>query len=149
MTYDDIARDYWAIVETSIAEVEVEYANDIELMKYRSGFVPPLNHTDGVEIKEFDNTDNCMFSQSYYARSGWNLINLPSSKGSLLNCLQTPVNGVNVPWLYIGCLFTTFCWHNEDNYLYSINYSHCGEVKQWYSCPGSYAKQFEKVRLQK
>ena len=52
---------------------------------------------------------------------------------------------MNVPWLYVGMLFTSFCWHNEDNYLYSINYNHLGAPKQWYGIPGSEAKNFEKV----
>jgi len=51
--------------------------------------------------------------------------------------MVVPLNGVNVPWLYMGCLFSTFCWHNEDNYLYSINYHHSGAPKQWYGCPGT------------
>ena len=59
--------------------------------------------------------------------------------------VETPINGINVPWLYLGMLFTTFCWHNEDNYLYSINYSHFGDVKQWYGVPGENAQQFEKI----
>ena len=42
-------------------------------------------------------------------------------------------------------LFSTFCWHNEDNYLYSINYSHFGDTKQWYGVPGAKAASFEKV----
>ena len=42
-------------------------------------------------------------------------------------------------------LFTSFCWHNEDNYLYSINYNHLGAPKQWYGIPGSEAKNFEKI----
>jgi [histone H3]-trimethyl-L-lysine4 demethylase len=52
---------------------------------------------------------------------------------------------VNVPWLYIGMLFSSFCWHNEDNYFYSINYSHFGAIKQWYGVPGGEAKNFEKI----
>jgi histone demethylase JARID1 len=57
------------------------------------------------------------------------------------------VNGINVPWLYYGSLFTTFCWHNEDNYLYSINYHHRGAPKQWYGVPGGkkHADGLEKV----
>lgn len=33
------------------------------------------------------------------------------------------LSGIVAPWLYFGMLFSSFCWHNEDNYLYSINYS--------------------------
>lgn len=86
-----------------------------------------------------------MFTEDYYARCGWNLNNLPSNKSSVLKFLKSPINGVNVPWLYIGMLFATFCWHNEDNYLYSINYSHFGDVKQWYGVPGHEAGRFENV----
>jgi len=63
----------------------------------------------------------------------------------VLKYLQTPINGVNVPWLYVGMLFSSFCWHNEDNYLYSINYNHMGATKQWYGVPGNEAKNFDKV----
>jgi histone demethylase JARID1 len=53
----------------------------------------------------------------------------------------------NVPWLYYGSLFTTFCWHNEDNYMYSINYHHRGAPKLWYGIPGDpkSAEGLEKV----
>jgi len=86
-----------------------------------------------------------MFSEQYYRRTGWNLVNIPATEGSVLSHLHTAINGVNVPWLYIGMLFASFCWHNEDNYLYSINYSHFGATKQWYGVPGGEAKNFEKI----
>lgn len=38
-----------------------------------------------------------------------------------------------MPWLYIGMVFSSFCWHVEDNYLYSINYMHFGANKTWYT----------------
>lgn len=98
--------------------------------------------TDGVEPPDCPD----MFSADYYARTGWNLTKLPHCRGSVLRVLQTAVNGVNVPWLYIGMMFSSFCWHNEDNYLYSINYSHFGDVKQWYGVPSAQAKMFEKVQ---
>jgi hypothetical protein len=31
----------------------------------------------------------------------------------MLRYLSDSINGVNTPWLYVGMLFTSFCWHNE------------------------------------
>jgi len=81
----------------------------------------------------------------YYRSSGWNLNNIATTDGSVLKVIETDINGVNVPWLYLGQLFATFCWHNEDNYLYSVNYSHLGAPKQWYGIPGADAGAYERV----
>jgi histone demethylase JARID1 len=70
---------------------------------------------------------------------------LPSEEGSVLKHLKIAIPGINLPWLYVGMLFSSFCWHNEDNYLYSINYSHKGAPKQWYGVSGEKARLFEKV----
>jgi histone demethylase JARID1 len=59
------------------------------------------------------------------------------------------INGINLPWLYIGMKYATFCWHYEDLMLNSINYHHWGEPKQWYCVPESDLDKFEKVCKQK
>lgn len=84
-------------------------------------------------------------SPHYYATSDWNLNNIANAFGSVLKPVEAPINGINVPWLYLGMLFSTFCWHVEDNYLYSINYHHMGEVKQWYGVPAESHSTFEKI----
>jgi JmjC domain, hydroxylase/C5HC2 zinc finger len=73
--------------------------------------------------------------------------NILQYKMKVLEKVKVAVNGVNVPWVYFGCLFSTFCWHNEDNHLYSCNYNHKGAPKLWYGVPGNAeaAKGFEKV----
>ena len=45
------------------------------------------------------------------------------------------------PWRFAPS--SAFCWHNEDHYLYSINYLHAGSPKRWYGVPGSMAEKFE------
>jgi histone demethylase JARID1 len=72
-----------------------------------------------------------MEERDRYAKSGWNLNNLPLLQGSLLQYLGDSVTGVMVPWMYIGSCFSSFCWHNEDHYFYSINYLHWGAPKTW------------------
>jgi len=43
----------------------------------------------------------------------------------------------------MGQLFSTFCWHVEDNFMFSINYSHVGEGKFWYFANHQEKKKFE------
>lgn len=142
-TLEELSREYWDIVETRSKQVAVDYGNDLDTTVVGSGFLR-MSEDDKVKAEEPD-----MFSYEYYKRTAWNLNNLPGADGSVLRHITTPINGINVPWLYFGMLFSTFCWHNEDNYQYSINYNHFGREKQWYGIPGNRAKQFEKVAFGK
>jgi len=73
------------------------------------------------------------FTEPATAIRPWDLNNLYQQPHSLLAMLDEVVEGVSYPWLYFGMLFSTFCWHNEDHFLYSINYMHEGEGKTWYA----------------
>ena len=66
---------------------------------------------------------------SVFLQDPWNLNLLPLAQGSLLRHLGKRVTGCMVPWLYVGSMFSAFCWHNEDHLLYSINYHHFGAPK--------------------
>ncbi|XP_050375974.1 lysine-specific demethylase JMJ17 [Argentina anserina] len=131
-----IEKKFWEIVEGSIGEVEVMYGSDLDTSIYGSGF-PRVNdqRQELVDAKLWDE----------YCGSPWNLNNLPKLKGSVLRAIHNNITGVMVPWLYMGMLFSSFCWHFEDHCFYSMNYHHWGEPKCWYSVPGSEASAFEKV----
>lgn len=68
-----------------------------------------------------------IFSFSFlqdYALSGWNLNNMPILEQSVLAHINADISGMKVPWLYVGMCFSSFCWHIEDHWSYSINYLH-------------------------
>ncbi|KRY69253.1 Lysine-specific demethylase 5A, partial [Trichinella pseudospiralis] len=73
------------------------------------------------------------------------LNNIPCLPGSVLSYVDGKISGVKVPWVYIGMCFSTFCWHTEDHWSYSINYLHWGDLKTWYGVPGSDADLLEKA----
>eukprot|EP00850_Spirogloea_muscicola_P013228 SM000088S23769 [mRNA] locus=s88:396563:401364:- [translate_table: standard] len=125
---DAIEAEFWSIVETSREPVEVEYGSD---QMVGTGF--PLMHKD---------------RDSPYASSPWNLVNLPRYEGSLLRHLVGTVPGVTAPWLYFGMLFAAFCFHTEDDYMYSFNYHHLGAPKTWYGVPAAAAGAFERAMRQ-
>ncbi|XP_064982411.1 lysine-specific demethylase JMJ17-like isoform X1 [Musa acuminata AAA Group] len=131
-----IEKRFWEIVEGRSGEVEVMYGSDLDTSLYGSGF-PRANDPIPSSI------DPNVWRQ--YASSPWNLNNLPKLPGSMLRAVRENIAGVMVPWLYVGMLFSSFCWHVEDHCFYSINYLHWGEPKCWYGVPGSEANAFEQV----
>lgn len=80
-----------------------------------------------------------------FATAGWNLNNLCQLDRCVLAHCNDNVSGMVVPWLYVGMLFSSFCWHVEDHFAHSINYMHWGAPKTWYGVPGSQATSFEGV----
>ncbi|XP_031381205.1 lysine-specific demethylase 5B [Punica granatum] len=131
-----VEKKFWQIVEGSVGAVEVMYGSDVDTSVYGSGFPRTFDQRpESIEPTVWDE----------YCSSPWNLNNLPKLEGSMLRKVHHNIAGVMVPWLYVGMLFSAFCWHYEDHCFYSMNYLHWGEPKCWYSVPGSACNAFEKV----
>ncbi|VAI94408.1 unnamed protein product [Triticum turgidum subsp. durum] len=110
-----VEKLFWEIVEGKAGELEVMYGSDIDTSDYGSGF-PRLG--DPVPASVDPETWH------KYCSSPWNLNNFPNLPGSVLRTVKDKIPGVMVPWLYMGMLFSSFCWHVEDHCFYSINYLH-------------------------
>lgn len=111
----DVETDFWRIVERATDPVEVLYGSDIDTSAYGSGFPRASDPVPrGMEAEEWRK----------YVTNPWNLNNFPKLEDSMLRMVQDDIPGVIVPWLYMGMLFSSFCWHYEDHCFYSINYLH-------------------------
>lgn len=128
VTNKDVEDEFWRLVHSPFQDVEVEYGADLHSSLHGSGF---------PTFEKFPN--------SKYSRCGWNLNNLPILGKSVFRHIKSDISGMIVPWLYVGMVFSAFCWHTEDHYTYSINYLHWGEPKTWYGIPSSNADKFENV----
>ncbi|KJZ74507.1 hypothetical protein HIM_06103 [Hirsutella minnesotensis 3608] len=126
VTEQDVETEFWRLVADLEETVEVEYGADIHCTTHGSGF--PTVEKD---------------PNSPYATDPWNLNVLPFHSESLFRHIKSDISGMTVPWVYVGMIFSTFCWHNEDHYAYSANYQHFGATKTWYGIPGEDAEKFE------
>ncbi|KAI1266406.1 PLU-1-domain-containing protein [Xylariaceae sp. FL1019] len=126
VTEDDIEREFWKLVASIEETVEVEYGADIHCTTHGSGFPTPERHP-----------------YSPYSNDPWNLNNMPLHSDSLFRHIKTDISGMTVPWVYVGMIFSTFCWHNEDHFAYSVNYQHFGATKTWYGIPAEDTEKFE------
>ncbi|KAL5202181.1 hypothetical protein ABZP36_013133 [Zizania latifolia] len=126
----EIEGEYWRIVVCPTDDVEVDYGADLDTSMFSSGFSKLSSDAN---------------KQNPYGLSCWNLNNLPQIPGSVLSFETEDISGVVVPWLYVGMCFSSFCWHVEDHFLYSLNYMHFGEPKVWYGVPGGDAVKLEEA----
>lgn len=122
----DVEGEFWRLVQSQQETVEIEYGADVHSTTHGSAM--PTLETHPLEP---------------YSKHPWNLNNIPILSESLLRYIKSEISGMTVPWTYVGMVFSTFCWHNEDHYTYSINYMHWGETKTWYGIPGQDAELFE------
>uniref|UniRef100_A0A803TG81 Lysine-specific demethylase 5A n=1 Tax=Anolis carolinensis TaxID=28377 RepID=A0A803TG81_ANOCA len=128
-----VEKEFWRLVSSIEEDVIVEYGADISSKDFGSGF--PIK----------DGRRKIMPEEEEYALSGWNLNNMPVLEQSVLAHINADISGMKVPWLYVGMCFSSFCWHIEDHWSYSINYLHWGEPKTWYGVPSHAAEQLEEV----
>lgn len=134
---DTIERKFWEFIDIEKSDLEVKYGADIHNLKpgQISGF--PMLNTPQISLQDANIRK--------YIDHPFNLTKLPFAKGSLLNFINTSISGMTVPWIYIGSLLSTFCWHVEDHFTLSANYCHMGATKKWYGIPSAYADQFEEL----
>ncbi|KAG7193550.1 uncharacterized protein KQ657_000619 [Scheffersomyces spartinae] len=133
LTIDSIEEKFWHFVNLQRSDITVEYGADIHHMKQGeiSGF--PM-----AEKGDLMNPLSCS-----YVDHPFNLTKLLYASGSLLNHIKKTISGMTIPWIYIGSLLLTFCWHVEDHYTLSANYCHFGATKKWYGIPSYHATKFE------
>lgn len=125
---DDIEHEFWRLVESITETVEVEYGADVHSTTHGSGF-PTIERNP----------------RDPYATDPWNLNIMPYNSESLFRHIKSDISGMTVPWLYVGMIFSTFCWHNEDHFTYSANYQHFGATKTWYGIPAEDTEKFEQA----
>ncbi|XP_003392033.1 PREDICTED: lysine-specific demethylase 4D-like, partial [Amphimedon queenslandica] len=75
----------------------------------------------------------------------WNINHLGTILDTVAQEYGVSIPGVNTAYLYFGMWKTSFAWHTEDMDLYSINYLHFGEPKQWYAIPPSHGERLERL----
>uniref|UniRef100_A0A4W3I5Q2 [histone H3]-trimethyl-L-lysine(4) demethylase n=1 Tax=Callorhinchus milii TaxID=7868 RepID=A0A4W3I5Q2_CALMI len=128
-----VEKEFWRLVSTIEEDVTVEYGADIASKEFGSGF--PIKNGK-LKLRP---------DEQMYFDSGWNLNNMPVLEPSVLTHVSADICGMKLPWLYVGMCFSSFCWHIEDHWSYSINYLHWGEPKTWYGAPAYVAEQLESV----
>jgi hypothetical protein len=128
---NECEKEYWRLMTSPFEDVEVEYGADLHTSTHGSAFPTRLKA-----------------SNDPISSNPWNVNNISTADGSLFQNINNDISGMMVPWIYIGMVFSSFCWHVEDHYTYSINYNHWGDTKTWYGIPDTSADKFEETMRQ-
>lgn len=94
-------KEFWRLVTCLDDLVTVEYGADLHTNQVGSGFASLRNEKN-------QNAD--------YISHPWNLNKLPLLDGSLFRYINSNINGMVAPWLYVGMCYSVFCWHTEDHW---------------------------------
>lgn len=132
VSIDEMENAYWKNMLDGELDLQVKYGADLMVSKVGSGFCRKTDANLSVKDKQM-------------ANHPWNLNNMPVVKDSVLSHIDSSISGMMVPWVYVGMAFSTFCWHTEDHWTYSVNYNHWGDNKIWYGVSAYQATKFEEV----
>lgn len=158
LSEETIEKIFWNLtngkmhIPSGMDHLKIRYGADIHssVPGELSGFPSSDNPRMGAEDEE-------------YIKSEWNLTKLPFARGSLLEYVcgslysgsakgeeaaaasREQISGMSLPWMYVGGPLSTFCWHKEDHYTLSANYSHLGAPKKWYGIPAKDCDAFEEI----
>jgi hypothetical protein len=128
-SFDKIEKDFWDLCKKGEDDLKVRYAADVPFRTF------------------FDKKMIEKMSSLPEKKEKWGLGNVNLCKNSLFQFLKkencSNISGLTFPWLYFGMTYSTFCWHIEDLYLYSLNYMHYGKPKIWYSIPTSQKEKMD------
>ena len=125
--------EYWREVERG--RLEIEYGNDeigtAFVVNNKNGNYEASSTTSSPVRQGEEGSDEDQVRADLLSESKWNLNDISRQPKSLLRHISGQVSGVTSPMLYLGMLYSSFCWHVEDHFLFSINYNHMGAPKTW------------------
>jgi len=94
-----VESEFWRLLADSNDETVVEYGADLHRGEQGSSGFP--TESDRPFLRE---------SESGYIDHPWNLNKLPDNELSILKHITVQISGMKVPWMYVGMVFSAFCW---------------------------------------
>lgn len=142
-----IQQDYWNLVESHSSELFDKIDEFGESITHEEGEkVFRFNYAADLPVNKYGSGFPTKEQDLEYGSHPFNFNNINDQERSLLAfCKGKDISGINIPWFYMGMLYSSFCWHYEDLMMYSLNYMHEGAGKIWYSISPEHREKFEKV----